>query len=249
MKDIQPGILLLLIIIGSIGISISIIHYSHAEVISTKNTQVLSTDSKPYGLTYGEWTAKWWKWAYSIPKNVNPSYDDSGRLCSEGQNEPVWFLTGSYKHHVDRYCNMPAGKSILFPILNSECSIAEFPYLKSEQDLRKCAKEMQDSVIREHAFIDGVSIKGLDKYHVQSPLFNFTLGTNNILGLPAQTTQAISDGNWVFLKPLPVGKHTIYFKGDLKSINATPTGGSNGNHAFAGPYGWDTPVTYHLTIT
>jgi hypothetical protein len=49
MKDIQPGILLLLIIIGSIGISISIIHYSHAEVISTKNTQVLSTDSKPYG--------------------------------------------------------------------------------------------------------------------------------------------------------------------------------------------------------
>jgi hypothetical protein len=105
---------------------------------------------------------------------------------------------------------------------------------------------MQDSVIREHAFVDGVSIKGLDKYRVQSPLFNFTLGTNNILGLPAQTTQAISDGNWVFLKPLSLGKHTIYFKGGLKSINA---GGSNGNQVFAGPYGWDTPVTYHLTIT
>jgi hypothetical protein len=249
MKDIQPGILLLLIIIGSIGITISIVHYSHAEVISTNDTQVHSTDSKPYGLTYGEWTAKWWKWAYSIPKNVNPSYDDSGRFCSEGQNGPVWFLTGSYKHHVDRYCNIPAGKSILFPILNSECSIAEFPYLKSEQDLCKCAKEMQDSVIREHVFVDGVSIKDLDKSRVQSPLFCFTLGTNNILGLPSQTTQAISDGNWVFLKLLPVGKHTIYFKGDLKSINAPATGGSNGNHVFAGPYGWDAPITYHLTIT
>jgi hypothetical protein len=108
---------------------------------------------------------------------------------------------------------------------------------------------MQDSVIREHAIVDGVNIKGLDKYRVQSPLFAFTLGTNNILGLPAQTTQAVSDGNWVFLKPLPVGKHMVYFKGGLKSINATATGGSNGNHVFAGPYGWDSPVTYHLTIT
>jgi hypothetical protein len=108
---------------------------------------------------------------------------------------------------------------------------------------------MQDSVIREHAIVDGVNIKGLDKYRVQSPLFTFTLGTNNILGLPAQTTQAVSDGNWVFLKPLPVGKHIIYFKGGLKSINSTATTGPNGNHAFAGPYGWDSPVTYHLTIT
>jgi hypothetical protein len=249
MKGIQLGILVLIVIIGSFGISISIVHYSHAEVVTSNNTQVFSTDSKPYGLTYGEWTAKWWKWAYSVPKNVNPSYDDSGRYCSEGQSGPVWFLTSSYKHKVDRYCNIPEGKSILFTILNSECSFAEFPYLKSEQDLRKCAKEMQDSVILEHAIVDGVNIKGLDKYRVQSPLFTFTLGTNNILGLPAQTTHAVSDGNWVFLKPLPVGKHIIYFKGGLKTINTTATTRPNGNHAFAGPYGWDSPVTYHLTIT
>jgi len=109
---------------------------------------------------------------------------------------------------------------------------------------------MQDSVIQVQAIVDGVNVKGLDKYRIQSPLFNFTLGGNNILGLPAQTTtQAVSDGNWVFLKPLPVGKHVIYFKGGLKSINATGTSGSNSNYTFAGPYGWDSPVTYHLTIT
>jgi hypothetical protein len=140
-------------------------------------------------------------------------------------------------------------RSILFTILNSECSYAEFPQLKTEQDLRKCAKEMQDSVIQENASLDGVSLKGLDKYRVQYPLFTFILGRNNILGLPSQTTQAVSDGNWVFLKPLPVGKHIIYFKGGLKNINTTATTGQNGNHAFAGPYGWDSPVTYHLTIT
>jgi len=68
------------------------------------------------------------------------------------------------------------------------------------------------------------------------------------LGLPSQTTQAISDGNWAFLKLLPVRTHTIYFKGDLKDINTTATGGSNGNQSLAGPYGWDIPA-YHLTIT
>jgi len=107
---------------------------------------------------------------------------------------------------------------------------------------------MQDLVIQVQAIVDGVNVKGLDKYRIQSPLFNFTLGGNNILGLPAQTTQAVSDGNWVFLKPLPVGKHVIYFKGSLKSINATATSGSNSNYTLAGPYGWDSPVTYHLTI-
>jgi hypothetical protein len=87
----------------------------------------------------------------------------------------------------------------------------------TEQDLRNCAKEMQDSVIGVQAIVDGVSVKDLHKYRIQSPLFNFTLGRNNILGLPAQTTtKAVSDGNWVFLKPLPVGKHVIYFKGILR---------------------------------
>ena len=58
-------------------------------------------------------------------------------------------------------------------------------------------------MIQVQAIVDGVAIKGLDKYLIQSPLFNFTVGSNNILGLPGRTTvQAVSDGNSVFLKPL-----------------------------------------------
>ena len=107
------------------------------------------------------------------------------------------------------------------------------------------------------ASVDGISIKDLDKYRIESPLFSFTLPKNNILGLPANiTTQSVSDGNWVFLKPLPIGKHVIYFKGDLRNItNNTATANINSsssganNFAFAGPYGWDYPTTYHITVT
>jgi hypothetical protein len=213
------------------------------------NLRIFSGDSKPYDLTYGQWTAKWWQWAYSIPKEINPSYDDIGKNCAQGQSGPVWFLTGTYGHAVDRYCDIPAGKAILFTILNSECSYAEFPNIKTEKELRDCSKEMQDTVIHIEASIDGTNIKNLNSYRIQSSLFNFTLPKSNILGLPPQTTQAVSDGNWVFLEPLSIGKHVIHFKGGLKSNNVTTTTtAKDGNYAFAGPYGWDFPNTYHITV-
>jgi hypothetical protein len=61
---------------------------------------VFSADSKPYNLTYGEWTAKWWQWGYSIPKNINPAYDNTGKNCAQKQNGPVWFLAGTFGHSV-----------------------------------------------------------------------------------------------------------------------------------------------------
>lgn len=75
---------------------------------------------------------------------------------------------------------------LLFTSLNSECSFAEFPNLKTEEQLRQCAKQMQDSVIRLEASVNGIPLTGLEKYRIQSPLFNFTLPENNTLGLSPQ---------------------------------------------------------------
>jgi hypothetical protein len=198
-------------------------------------------------MTFGEWTAKWWQWAYAIPKNTNPSYDDTGRYCTVNQNGPVWFFPGSYGKDVLRQCTVPSGKAILFPILNSECSFAEFPNLNNEEQLRLCAKEIQDSVTKTKASIDGKNITNLEEYRVQSPLFNFTLPENNIVDLPPQSTQAVSDGNWVFLKPLSEGEHLISFKGELKNMSSAQ-GNKNNSYSFAGPHGWDSKVTYHISI-
>ena len=218
---------------------------------SSSNGEIFTTDSTPYGLTYGEWTARWWQWAYSIPRDVHPAYDDSGKYCAEGQSGPVWFLAGTFEHPAERYWTIPADKAILFPILNSECSYAEFPGLNSEEELLECAKQMQDSVVHLEASIDGVPVSGLEQYRIQSSLFNLTLGQNNILELPTNTsTQAISDGNWLFLKPLSPGDHVIYFKGGLEARNAATANNNNAtNDPFAGPHGWDEPVTYHIKIT
>jgi hypothetical protein len=219
----------------------------NAKVGNGIQTNLFQLDSKPYGMTFGEWTAKWWQWAYAIPKNTNPSYDDTGRHCTVNQKGPVWFFPGSYGKDVLRQCTVPSGKAILFPILNSECSFAEFPSLKNEEQLRLCAKEIQDSVTKLKATVDGKNITNLDEYRVQSPLFNFTLPENNIVGLPPQNTQAVADGNWVFLKPLSEGEHIISFKGELKNTSSVQEN-KNNSFSFAGPHGWDKKVTYHISI-
>jgi hypothetical protein len=65
----------------------------------------------------------------------------------------------------------------------------------------------------------------LDKYRVQSSLFNFTFPKDNVAGVPAGPTQGLSDGNWIFLKPLAPDKHEIYFSG--ASVDFITTGTNN----------------------
>ncbi len=210
---------------------------------------VYDINSSPFNITYSDWTSKWWKWAYSIPKDIHPAFDDTGKFCQEGQNTPVWFFAGTYERSVIRYCEVPKDVGILFPILNSECSFIEHPKLKTKEELINCAKIIQDKVIPQYATLDKVEIKNLSDYRIQSNLFNFSLPENNILDLPAQMTQAVSDGNWVFLKPLPHGQHHLEFKGDVKQEKHNEFG-NNGKYddEFAGPIGWNYSITYVLNI-
>lgn len=174
-------------------------------------------ESAPYGVTYSEWTARWWQWALKIPRNRNPISDTTGKNSAEGQtgSDPVWFLAGTLGGMIERACEIPAGKAILFPVSNNESSYIEFPDLTTELELRACSKADIDKVTRLMVAIDGVELKELDlkSYRIQSPLFSVTLPEDSIFGVTAGTTQAVSDGYWMFLKPLPPGRHHIHFMG------------------------------------
>lgn len=75
--------------------------------------------SRPYGLTYGEWSARWWQWIESIPKATNPNLDTTGADCAQGQTGPVWFLAGDFGGTVVRHCTIPTGVSVLFPVIDN----------------------------------------------------------------------------------------------------------------------------------
>ena len=200
------------------------------------NPNVYSIDNKPYGFTYAEWTAKWWQWSLSIPKDINPAGDTTGKNCAQNQNGSVWFLAGTFGGQAERSCTIPTGKAILFAPINAECSYAEYTNLKSEAELRTCAKTLQDQTTQIDVTIDGIKIQDMEKYRIQSPLFSVTFPNGNVYGIPAGTTQAVSDGNWVFLHPLSPGKHEIRSKGASIDFTTTAT------NTFL------SDVTYHLMI-
>ena len=50
----------------------------------------------------------------------NPLLDDTGEHSFVNQNGPVWFLAGTFGEGKcpKRKCAIPAGKAILFPVIN-----------------------------------------------------------------------------------------------------------------------------------
>lgn len=161
---------------------VSITKFSYAD--NNINPSVFPVDSKPYGLTYGEWTVRFWQWL-SIPKPDNPAAYTTGKNCALKQTGPVWFLPGTFGGTNERTCTIPKDKAILLTPIEVICSFAEH-HVKTEPELRACAKSDQDKVTSTKITVDGVEIK---PYRLQSPLFTVTLPENNAMGVKPQTTQ------------------------------------------------------------
>jgi hypothetical protein len=208
--------------------------------------KVILRDANTYGNSSGEWSARWWQWALSIPAATNPVLDETGANCAEGQSGPVWFLAGSFFGGTfERACTVPPDKALFLPIVNAafgaavgDCEPTQPGVLCNITVLRAAAAASMDPVTLE-ASIDGVPVRHLRDYRVQSPVFSVTLPEGNVpesIGLTAPSgtyAPLVSNGYWLMLAPLSVGAHTIHFKSSI-------TGGP-----FAGTA---TEVTYHLTI-
>jgi hypothetical protein len=178
------------------------------KIIETGNIDTIPIDSVQYGITYSELTARWWQWVLSIPRNDNPLIDDSGKNSANNQSGPVWFLAGTFEGPAERSCTIPADKAILFPVINFEASVAEGDGT-TEEELATRVKFEMDQITDIRAMINGTKLDNLKQYRIRSPLFSVTLPADNVLGLAAQTTKMMSEGYWLFLKPLQPGKYDL----------------------------------------
>jgi hypothetical protein len=209
-------------------------HYPPA--IASAGVKIYPPDSKPFGLSYGEWTAKWWQWLLSIPSANNPLTDKTGAQCTVDQKGPVWFLTQTAGGSVVRSCTIPSGKAILIPVVNAECSPAEDKSLKTESDIRECAKNIVNKASNIKLIVDGKEIENITRYRADSPQFDLVLPNDNVFGDTPGPTRVVSDGIWVMLNPLSPGKHTIRSMATIIDVSTTAT--SN----------FSTDVTYNITI-
>ena len=69
-----------------------------------------------------------------------------GKFGTLNQNSAnVWFLAGTSGGYEEK-CSIPEGIAILISPIEVICTFAEYPELKTEDDLRNCAKSDQDAV-------------------------------------------------------------------------------------------------------
>lgn len=171
--------------------------------------------SSPFGATVGDWTAAWWRWAFSLPVDNHPLFDTGS--CDVGQTGPVWFLGGAFTGTATvRDCTVPAGKAILCPVLNAECSDVEPPpfFGANEAEMLACARAFMDTGSDMVATIDGRNVEDITRYRVSSPLYSFSAPDGGLFG-GATTGNSVSDGVWLFLPPLAAGTHTLHIGGSF----------------------------------
>jgi hypothetical protein len=99
---------------------------------------IYAANSYPFGLSYGEWSAKWWQWVYSIPLEKNPQYQGTVQPpkvpvtipvdCTLGKSGPVWFLGASFGGFAVRECKgpLPSDVSLFFPVANTYFGVIGF---------------------------------------------------------------------------------------------------------------------------
>jgi hypothetical protein len=187
-------------------------------MIGSIESMLFAPNSKPYGIKLLEWTIRWWRWLLSGPREKNPAADKSGEYSVLKQDDPnVRFLASTFRGSVLRNCTIPFGKAIFMPIINYECSFADEPSITTANELELKYRCEIDDIKHLSVTIDESILNNLANYRIRSPVFSIDLQENNILGVDPGHTHMISDGFWIFLKPLEIGGHKVTSLGSCRS--------------------------------
>ena len=139
----------------------------------------------------------------------------------------------------------------MFSLWSGECETAVQGLERVTYDkILKCARDLDLGVVKGKVTVDGtlvaeldakdlVSNKLLNVVELNTPFFSFTYppGTHLFTTRPG-TFPAVAHGWFVFLKPLPVGDHTVSY-----SISVITPGTTLGGTPTSAQY------TYHFKVT
>lgn len=205
----------------------------------TPSSPAFSAHATVEGKSIAEWTAAWWQHVLQSNCTSNPIFDLTGANTSVNQTGPVFFLFGTGGGTANRTANIPSGKPILFPLVNSywqnPCSTPLGDNPAQGQSMEEflaavCALAM-DHPENLSCTLDGKALTDLEKHREISDLFYYT-GNIDLAScldgcINGESQPAVSDGYWIMLKPLSPGSHTLEFTGGfpnfLVGVNYTLT--------------------------
>ena len=191
--------------------------------------RIAPVNSRPYGKSYAEWSIEFWRWILAIPPDQNPFLVPN---CTTPQEGEVWFIGASFGS--TPMCTIPKGKAIFFPLAGTvndyPCPDPDFKPARGqslEDFLTEGIKPIIDQFTNVQLFIDGVSAGNLLGQRVTTHLFQFT-GNPDLTAvldpcITGQPQDAVSDGYWVMVRPLPPGEHTLVVIDEIGDQRFTTT--------------------------
>ena len=217
---------LLLAVIGSIQIS-------YEQPVQSLPS-LFPHDSKPFNVTMAKWFERYWNWTASIPREVHPRGDTTGKNCGTNQNGPVWFLDPPIDLAKGEqpffYCEIPEDKAIFVPLIVGECDGTVFKNAKNVTDaeISKCAKEGNDQGNIKFS-IDGKTLLETKKTsqskedyslsRTSSDFFNISFVDKNIFtNTTSGPWRAQADGYFAIVQPLSLGDHKMLIQNNVLKI-------------------------------
>lgn len=209
-------------------------------------SKIFLPGSSPYGISFNEWIAKWWQWYNSVPKTESPNFPDYPNHIAEvdcairqDPSSPVFFLFTPLvdEPSAQRTCDVPKDKAVLIPIISAEADIGD-PELtdKSEQGMIQAAKSGNDyAAISVELDNTKLNFNEDPKYRTLSDFFNITFPEHNIWEpkeVPG-TYVGVTEGYFLFLRPLSEGNHTLHYKAATNPPN---------------PNSYAQEVAYHMNV-
>ena len=201
-------------------------------IAASSSGQVLSPSSRHFGLSYAEWSAKWWQF------NLGQSTDTLEVVSSgEGPGRRVRFLDSPGASIATNDVVIHPGTFLFFPILaewmdNGACSPSNtltFGSLTAAELAAANAESWSGAPVTvTTCTIDGVPVDGLSDpqttiYLIVSPPFSYTTAEeDNVLAalggetcVPGGLTvyPAEAEGVYLMLAPLSPGNHSIHTVG------------------------------------
>jgi len=217
---------------------------AHNKALSYNDKIVIPSSELPFGASYEEWAAAYWQWALAIPAEKSPLLDGP---CEQNQSGSVFFLAGTMGGGHHRSCQIPRGKGIFIPVMNTVArSCPEMADdaqvcqdLASFDAISSLAQRTIDTANpRLRLTVDGKEIQILDEYRVQSAAFTDTSPQNpddrlfatcsgpietNLCGIAeGQPRPAMTDGYFVMLRQLSDGPHQIQIAASVSPDSTEP---------------------------
>ena len=204
---------------------------------------VFQMDELPFGKPYEGWVQNWWRWNAAIPGDPVTTFagvKENGCLINEEGNVAMLMDPAIGGVHHQR-CEISSNQGILIPAWSALCSGAvKGSESKSFKELSECARQYNLGKVTVKAWVDNKSIAQVaaedyktinlvNASELYSKGFNITIPADSNLAVDYPGTHlAAAHGWYIFLKPLPIGDHTVRYANDVRE---TTLGAGNTNNA------------------